>query len=318
MRNWAMQWFTSRAHSASSLVVSLTSAYIRFLNVFVKRGLGKVLCFLVYVLLAVVISSEYLIVLPYESHMRPSLLVPIYFFIGIYLVINIFYHYRKACTVDPGKPDPSDAHPRCRRCENYKPKSTHHCAICDRCVLHMDHHCIWINQCVGLRNHRYFLQFVIFVWISQCLVLFSNYNAFWEHLATIHRPQSAPFCVEQLEMAPWRDWLCSNMAEFVNSCVCFDYGLAILLFLVLGGLGGLNVYLISIGETLIDFIQDTDERNSQPNWRSCNDIGFKRNWLRFLGLKRGRSFVRNILLPSSHAPLVEYYAHGLMHTADIV
>lgn len=67
-------------------------------------------------------------------------------------------------------------------------------------------------------------------------------------------PQSAPFCVEQVELAPWREWMCNNMAEFISSFVCFDYGLAILLVLVLGGLGGFDAYLISIGETLIDFM----------------------------------------------------------------
>uniref|UniRef100_A0A915C0B8 Palmitoyltransferase n=1 Tax=Parascaris univalens TaxID=6257 RepID=A0A915C0B8_PARUN len=318
MRLWARQWLTFHVHSASSMILSLTSAYMNFLNIFIRRGLGRALCYLAYGLLLLVIASEYLIVLPYENHVRPSFFVPIYFLTGIYLIINIFYHYRKACSVDPGQPDLSDALPQCHRCGNHKPKRTHHCTICDRCILHMDHHCIWINQCVGLNNHRYFLQFVVFVWLSQCLILFSNYNAFREHLAAIHLPQSAPFCVEQVELAPWREWMCDNMAEFISSFVCFDYGLAVLLVLVLGGLGGFDVYLISIGETLIDFMQDADERRSLRNWRSSYDLGFKKNWLRFLGLKNGRSFIRYILLPSSHSSLVDCYGHQFIEPSEIV
>lgn len=75
-------------------------------EVFLPRSHFQALCYLAYGLLVLVIGSEYLIVLPYESHVRPSFLVPIYFFTGIYLIINIFYHYRKACSVDPGQPDP--------------------------------------------------------------------------------------------------------------------------------------------------------------------------------------------------------------------
>lgn len=66
------------------------------------------------------------------------------------------------------------------------------------------------------------------------------------------------------------------------------------------------------------FQQDADERRSQRNWRSSYDLGFKKNWLRFLGLKNGRSFMRYILLPSSHPSLVDYYGHQLIDPSEIV
>lgn len=42
----------------------------------------------------------------------------------------------------------------CRKCISPKPQRTHHCSVCDRCVLAMDHHCPWLNNCVGYYNAR--------------------------------------------------------------------------------------------------------------------------------------------------------------------
>ena len=51
----------------------------------------------------------------------------------------------------------------CRKCHHEKPPRTHHCSICNVCVLRMDHHCPWINNCVGYRNHGHYLRFLFYV-----------------------------------------------------------------------------------------------------------------------------------------------------------
>lgn len=50
----------------------------------------------------------------------------------------------------------------CKWCNMYKPDRTHHCRICERCVLKMDHHCPWIMSCVGFRNHKFFFLLIFY------------------------------------------------------------------------------------------------------------------------------------------------------------
>ncbi|KAL0083332.1 DHHC palmitoyltransferase-domain-containing protein [Phycomyces blakesleeanus] len=71
----------------------------------------------------------------------------------------------------------------CEICQVWKPDRTHHCRVCDRCVLKMDHHCPWVNGCVGLENYRYFIQFICYTsgmatWIFlTTLASFIMYNS---------------------------------------------------------------------------------------------------------------------------------------------
>ncbi|KXN74071.1 zf-DHHC-domain-containing protein [Conidiobolus coronatus NRRL 28638] len=96
-----------------------------------------------------------------------------------FLVFNILLNYTLSVFIKPGevpkgyKPDENSKvievkktsiKPRfCRTCKCYKPLRTHHCSVCNKCVLKMDHHCPWLNNCVGHQNHPYFLRFLFFV-----------------------------------------------------------------------------------------------------------------------------------------------------------
>eukprot|EP01084_Bolivina_argentea_P069312 126146_1 len=49
----------------------------------------------------------------------------------------------------------------CWRCTMIRPFRSKHCYDCDACVARFDHHDVHIGNCVGVRNHRYYLLWII-------------------------------------------------------------------------------------------------------------------------------------------------------------
>ena len=69
---------------------------------------------------------------------------------------------------------------RCDICDEIKPARTHHCSVCGECVFHMDHHCPWVNTCVGLENYRFFLLFLVYLFVGTIYYAISIV-AIWNH-----------------------------------------------------------------------------------------------------------------------------------------
>jgi palmitoyltransferase len=67
-------------------------------------------------------------------------------------------------------PIPAGAHV-CQKCNCVKIPRAHHCSLCQRCVMRMDHHCPWVNNCVGLKNHKFFIQFLVYA-SAACFMAF--------------------------------------------------------------------------------------------------------------------------------------------------
>lgn len=97
-----------------------------------------------------------------------------------YVSVVYLSSYFLAIFTPPGFTIPDEAFASCRKCNNARPTRTHHCSICGRCVLKYDHHCPWIGNCVGLRNHGYFIRFLIFGVIGSfvsCLINCISFSA---------------------------------------------------------------------------------------------------------------------------------------------
>lgn len=114
--------------------------------------------------------------------------------VGNWILLNIIFHYVMAVITPAGHPSESsfqvEAVSMCAKCISPKPPRTHHCSICNRCILKMDHHCrtftnfvkaslvfsnvfsfkAWLNNCVGYANHRYFFLYMLYTTIG-CLFL---------------------------------------------------------------------------------------------------------------------------------------------------
>jgi len=92
--------------------------------------------------------------------------------IALFLSINTVYNYYNTIDIEPGYPtdvpfencDPIA--PFCPKCNYAKPVRAHHCSQTGCCVLRMDHYCGFAQNSIGFRNHRHFLLFCFFIWLS--------------------------------------------------------------------------------------------------------------------------------------------------------
>ncbi|XP_068612072.1 palmitoyltransferase ZDHHC21 [Brachionichthys hirsutus] len=117
-----------------------------------------------------------LVLLPHynEGHI-PGAVVVCYFIASALCLAALL----RAATADPGRlpVDPHIPHSEreqwelCNKCNQMRPKRSHHCSRCGHCVRRMDHHCPWINNCVGEDNHWLFLQLCFYTQLLSSFTL---------------------------------------------------------------------------------------------------------------------------------------------------
>jgi hypothetical protein len=75
----------------------------------------------------------------------------------------------------------------CKKCSTMKAPATHHCSQCGSCIAEMDHHCPWVNNCVGYYNQKYFLLFLVYVFLGSShgitMIAYQAYPCFWARCA---------------------------------------------------------------------------------------------------------------------------------------
>lgn len=113
-----------------------------------SRFLGPFFLVAVSCLTAAVVIISYWIGLPYWWEKSPAMTI-ILIIVGNWLLINVVFHYYMAASTDPGTiPKVTfEAVSICKKCLIPKPQRTHHCSICNRCILKFDHHCPWVGIC---------------------------------------------------------------------------------------------------------------------------------------------------------------------------
>ncbi|GFG33078.1 hypothetical protein Cfor_12103 [Coptotermes formosanus] len=137
-------------------------------------------------LTASVVAIAYWIGLPYWWNKSPCVTV-LLMIIGHWLLVNISFHYYMAANTHPGYPPQGTLIPEaasiCKKCIAPKPPRTHHCSVCNKCILKMDHHCPWLNNCIGHYNHRYFFLYMAYMCLGVLfLIIFGfhlAYNEVW-------------------------------------------------------------------------------------------------------------------------------------------
>eukprot|EP01012_Entosiphon_sulcatum_P064466 TRINITY_DN932_c1_g1_i1.p1 TRINITY_DN932_c1_g1~~TRINITY_DN932_c1_g1_i1.p1 ORF type:complete len:321 (-),score=58.71 TRINITY_DN932_c1_g1_i1:15-935(-) len=208
------------------------------------------------------------------------------FVVASWISFNLCFNYVLCVKTAPGRPvatltdeekkmleneqRPSKGHGWsrfCKTCQLPKPPRTHHCHICNRCVLKMDHHCPWINGCVGHYNHRYFALFLFFLWLACVYALLTislHYFGFLNSGTATDREEAE-----------------AETALTFTFIVCLAVFVAMSLFLTW------NTYLLISNQTTIEFHYNRTQRlNAKRNGEVfCNiyDVGVSRNLMQVFG-----------------------------------
>ncbi|XP_033757625.1 palmitoyltransferase ZDHHC16B-like [Pecten maximus] len=294
-----------------------------FVDKFAKY-LGPIFMTMVIFLTTSVVAIFYTCLLPHVYAQSTSRTI-FHLVFGHWLLINIVFNYIMAAFTNPGTPpiEIPETVSICRKCIAPKPPRTHHCSVCDKCILKMDHHCPWLNNCVGFYTHRFFFLFCCYMFCGALYVCFTGYDVFTEHFygktpypfPAVLYPLNLAYDVINKTLTSTTPMAHSNynlevtherqnyhLAVIFEFLVCSAVAIAIL------GLILWHFRMISRGETNIEIHINKKERERLKKqgiaFRNPYDFGFVENWRIFFGIEKGtgRSFVRHILFPSSHQP----------------
>lgn len=258
--------------------------------------------------------------------------------VGNWLLINVVFHYYMAFITLPGFPPEGALVPEavsiCKRCISPKPPRTHHCSVCNRCILKMDHHCPWLNNCIGYYNHRYFFMYCVYIWLSVSFVLLfgipvayvhffveektqplnitfiipenkSSQNFLYDKSKSVIKSDLENFIKEKYSTAINTTTITiNNNRSFVDyiyhTCLVYAALLCLGVFLAIGALTMWHARLITRGETSVEAHINKKERERLAKegkiYKNPYNFGPKRNWILFLGLTDGSLlFFRNLL-----------------------
>lgn len=156
-------------------------------------------------------------------------------------------------------------------CNVWKPDRTHHCSICNRCILNMDHHCPWINNCVGFYNRKFFIQLLVYVYLSLAVVVVFSIPeicsrcAGLAQLASLTRSNQSNFVVS-------RTWY-----SIMSIIILLAFFMSLLLICTLTNFIKFHMKLVWENYTTIENL------DREENAKSKFDIGKRRNWEQVFG-----------------------------------
>ncbi|XP_056465043.1 palmitoyltransferase ZDHHC16A isoform X3 [Gadus chalcogrammus] len=286
---------------------SLTNSDVVFDSVFepvfwtvdrITRWFGMVFVCLVVVLTSSILVICYMILLPMVFATYHPAWITWHLFYGHWNLVMIIFHYYKATKTSPGYPpivkNDIPFVSVCKKCIIPKPARTHHCGICNRCILKMDHHCPWLNNCVGHFNQRYFFCFCLAMSMGCMYCSISGRNLFldaYNTLETNYQTPSPPYT--------FRD-------RMVHKSIIYMWVLTSTVGVALGGLTVWHAVLISRGETSIErhinFKETKRLAKRGKVYKNPFNYGKLNNWKVFLGVQKRSHWLTRVLLPSGHNP----------------
>ncbi|CAM9124158.1 unnamed protein product [Laminaria digitata] len=160
----------------------------------------------------------------------------------------------------------------CKKCKEPKPARAHHCHVCDQCIVNMDHHCPWMNNCVGYLNYRYFVLFLLYMFVGcvyAVLISAPHFLAMANNTGRHRKPTASE--------------------TKAQSAVMLTFVLALSVGIAISVLLGWHIYLVLTAQTTIEFYQNQTNRSRSRQWGEVwsnpFDVGYKGNWQQVFGQK---------------------------------
>uniref|UniRef100_A0AAY4CNV7 Palmitoyltransferase n=1 Tax=Denticeps clupeoides TaxID=299321 RepID=A0AAY4CNV7_9TELE len=288
----------------------------------VTRWFGVVFVCLVILLTSSVVLIVYLCVLPLIFETYPTHWILWHLCYGHWNLVMVVFHYFKATTTSPGYPpqEKSDVPSVtiCKKCIVPKPARTHHCSICNRCILKMDHHCPWLNNCVGHFNHRYFFSFCVYMTMGCVYCSISSKDMFFDAYNAVEMQGERVIGAGLLFslLSPGYTMVQSEYQtspppytfreKMFHKSIIYLWVLTSSVAVALGGLTLWHVVLITRGETSVERHINRKEtkrlREIGKVFRNPYHHGRGQNWKILFGVEERSHWLTRVLLPSNHLP----------------
>jgi hypothetical protein len=202
----------------------------------------------------------------------------------------------------------------CRKSGLPKPPRAHYDHVTKSLVLNMDHFCPWMANVIGYFNYRYFVNFLLYVFIGTaygtliCLRPFLDtqkravrrvYQASVDHELghTAKHVVSREFAA--LSSSAQRSLALSHEHR---SEISIGFMLCLSVCAAVGLLFAFHLHLVLTGQTTIEFHGNWGKKNASRyrgvKWSNPYCLGWKRNWQQVYG----RKFFLLAILPSARLP----------------
>lgn len=191
----------------------------------------------------------------------------------------------------------------CEKCHLKRPPRSHHCRVCNMCVLEFDHHCPWLNNCIGFNNYREFILLLFYIGLGCtygcCLLGLAFYRMTVKYIA-MHgfRIMGPVYGTGMLDLPPpWVLWRTYQQTGRIDDDIVLrgafplmlSVGIAIMCILVT------HLKLILSGHTTVEHLSCPKEGSIKNPF----DNGPKQNWQRIMGTNLFMSLIPIPLNPAS-------------------